>query len=172
MVRQRQILAEARQMVEGEGGFRVHLELVERIARRLPDLLVALRDRHAGRPPFVVEDEYDLQDLLHGLLKLFFDDVRPEDYAPERGGGRSRLDFVLKTEKVVVETKMTRAGLGAREVGEELIIDIERYRSHPDCAALLAMVYDPDQRIINRRSLEVDLSGTKDGLVVRVLVIH
>ncbi|MBA2764434.1 MAG: hypothetical protein H0U42_07070 [Thermoleophilaceae bacterium] len=146
--------------------------MLERMVRRLPDFLAPLAERHAGRPAFVIEDEYDLQDLLHGLLALHFDDVRPEDYAPERAGGRSRIDFVLKNERLVVETKMTRARLGAKEIGEQLIIDIERYRSHPDCAALLAVVYDPDQRIVNRRGLEADLSGTRDGLVVRVVVVR
>lgn len=57
-------------------------------------------------------------------------------------------------------------------MGDQLIIDIERYRSHPDCAALLAIVYDPDQRIVNARTLEADLSGTRDGLVVRVVVVR
>jgi hypothetical protein len=105
-------------------------------------------------------------------LKLHFDDVRPEDYAPERAGRRSRIDFVLKDERIVVETKMTRPTLGKREVGDELIIDIERYRSHPDCLALIAVVYDPDGRIVNRRALEADLSGTRDDLVVRVVVVR
>jgi hypothetical protein len=172
LLKQRQILVEAKETVEGEGGFRMHLELVERMARRLPELLIVLRNRQRQRTSFVIEDEYDLQDLLHGLLKLHFDDVRAEDFAPERAGGRSRIDFVLKSERLVIEAKMTRAGLGARQVGDQLIIDIERYRSHPDCAALLAIVYDPDQRIVNARTLEADLSGTRDGLVVRVVVVR
>jgi hypothetical protein len=172
LLQQRQILLEAKQQLEGEGGYRLHLDLIERIARGLPELLEPLKNRHAGRPAFVIEDEYDLQDLLHGLLRLFYDDVRAEDYAPDRAGSRSRIDFVLKTERVVVETKMTRRDLGARQVGEQLIVDIERYRSHPDCAALLAVIYDPDKRITNRRGLEADLSGNRDGLVVRVLVVQ
>jgi hypothetical protein len=172
LMRQRQILAEARQLVEGEGGYRVHLDLVEQMSRRLPDLLEALSNRHAGRPPYVIEDEHDLQDLVRGLLRLFFDDVRAEDYVPEHAGSRSRVDFVLKTERLVVETKMTRDRLGAKQVGEELIIDIERYRSYPDCAALMAIVYDPDRRITNRRTLEADLSRSREGMAVRVVVVQ
>ncbi len=172
MMRQRQILAEARRVVEGEGGYKIHLDLVEQMARRLPDLLQALANRHDGRPPYAVEDEYDLQDLLGGLLRLFFDDVRSEDYVPEHAGGRSRVDFVLKTERLVIETKMTRDRLGARQVGEELIVDIERYRAHPDCAALLAIVYDPSRRIANRRTLEADLGRTREGMAVRVVVVQ
>jgi hypothetical protein len=105
-------------------------------------------------------------------LRLFFDDVRPEDYVPEHAGSRSRVDFVLKNERLVVETKMTRDRLGAKEVGEELIIDIERYRSYPDCAALLAIVYDPVRRITNRRTLEADLGRPREGMTVRVVVVQ
>jgi hypothetical protein len=172
LLRQRQILSEARQATEGEGGVRLYLDVLERLARGLPSFLVPMSNRYGGRPPLVLEDEYDLQDVFHGLLRMFFDDVRPEDFAPERAGGKSRVDFLLKAERIIVETKMTRQGLGAREVGDELIVDIERYRSHPDCAALVALVYDPEKRIQNRRTLESDLSGTRDGLVVRVLVVQ
>jgi hypothetical protein len=120
----------------------------------------------------IVQYAHDSLLLFHGILRLFFDDVRPEDFAPERAGARSRIDFVLKPERIVVEAKMTRAGLMAAQVGEELIVDIERYRSHPACDALVALVYDPEKRISNRRTLETDLSGERDGLIVRVVVVQ
>jgi hypothetical protein len=34
---------------------------------------------------------------------------------------------------------MLRERLRASEVGEELILDIERYRAYPDCAALVEL---------------------------------
>lgn len=37
---------------------------------------------------------------------------------------------------MVVEAEMTTHGLRDREVGNHLIEDIERYRIHPECAAL------------------------------------
>lgn len=163
---QRQILVEAQQALVGSGHGE-NIELVERICRGFGEFLYPLAHRQRERPPIVPEDEYDVQDFLHGLLRLFFDDVRPEDFAPERAGARSRIDFVLKPERIVVEAKMTRAGLGAAQVGEELIVDIERYRSHPDCDAIVALVYDPEKRIPNRRTLETDLSGERDSLIVR-----
>jgi hypothetical protein len=64
-----------------------------------------------------VEDEYDVQTVLHGVLRMFYDDVRPEDYVPEQAGSKSRVDFRLKLEQIVIETKMTRANLGAKRVG-------------------------------------------------------
>jgi len=48
---------------------------------------------------------------------------------------------------VVIETKMTRASLGAMQVGEQLILDIEHYKQHPDCGHLACLVYDPEGRI-------------------------
>lgn len=172
LLAQRQILIEARQKVEGAGTASADIQFIERMCRGFPEFLVPLASRGRSRAPLVVEDEYDVQVLMHALLRLFFDDVRPEDPSPSRGGASSRLDFVLKAERIVVETKMTRQGLKAKEVGEELIIDVERYRSHPDCGALIALVFDPDRRVNNRRGLEEDLSGNRDGLVVRVLVVQ
>lgn len=171
LLAQRQILVEAQQALL-DSGHSEDIELVERICRGLGEFLVPLANRQRGRPPIAMEDEYDVQDFLHGLLRIFFDDVRAEDHSPERGGAHSRIDFVLKQERIVVEAKMTRAGHGAGKIGEELIVDIERYRAHPDCDAIVALVYDPDRHIKNRRTLETDLSGERDGLIVRVLVVH
>lgn len=172
LLTQRQILAEAKQRLQGTGETSEQLALIERICRGFGDFVRPLEERERSRTPFTVEDEYDVQTLIHAQLNVFFDDVRREDWAPEQAGSRSRVDFLLKAEKIVVETKMTRPNLGAKEVGEELIIDINRYKVHPDCGALVALVYDPDKRIKNRRSLENDLTKKHDGLVVRVYVIQ
>ena len=80
------------------------------------EFLFPLARRQRDRHPIVMEDGDHVQDFLHGLLRVCLDDVRPEDFSPERAGARSRIDFVLKQERIVVEAKMTRAGLGAAEV--------------------------------------------------------
>jgi hypothetical protein len=77
-----------------------------------------MRSRHDNRATLDVEDEYDTQDLLHALLQLRFDDIRPEEWTPSYAGGSSRMDFLLKQEKIVIEVKKTRKGLAAKEVGE------------------------------------------------------
>ena len=66
---------------------------------------------------------------------------------PSYAGKRPRLDFLLKRESIVIEVKKTRANLGAKEVGDQLIIDIGRYKAHPDCKAWCASFYDPEFRI-------------------------
>jgi hypothetical protein len=117
-----------------------------------------LSQRRENRPTLTISDEYDVQDLLHALLRLHFDDVRPEEWTPSYGGKSSRMDFLLKEEQIVVEAKMTRSGLGTKEVAEQLIIDAAKYREHPDCKTLVCLVYDPSGLVKNPRGIERDLS--------------
>jgi hypothetical protein len=129
-----------------------------------------MRNRQRSRPPLTIEDEYDLQDWLHGLLVLFFDDVRSEEWVPSYAGGSARTDFLIKTERVFVEAKMTRHGLSDRDLVDQLIVDFSRYAGHPDCSAIVAIIYDPDHRIHNPAAIEGDLSGERDGRPIRVVV--
>jgi len=117
-----------------------------------------LRERYGNRPPLIIEDEYDFQYLLHALLSMYFNDIRSEEWTPSYAGSNSRVDFLLKNEKVVIELKKTRENLTAKQLGEQLIIDIDRYKTHPDCRLLFCFVYDPEARISNPSGLENDLS--------------
>lgn len=121
------------------------------------DVARLLINRHGARETIKISDEYDVQDLLRSLLKIFFDDVRPEDYTPSYAGRNTRLDFLLKKEKIVIEVKKTRDSLKDKEIGDELLQDIARYRNHPDCNTLYCFVYDPQGHITNPRGLEEDL---------------
>lgn len=146
------------------------LNALDRIFLRFHAVAVQLRQRHADRPTIDVRDEYDVQDLLHGLLRLDFDDVREEEVTPSYAGKSSRTDFWLPQIDTVVETKMTRPGLGAKELGDQLIIDIARYRQLQKCRRLFCFVYDPDGRVKNARGFEADLNRDDHGIEVRVAV--
>lgn len=147
------------------------IDRVLKVIERFHTVATQLKRRYDGRETLRVTDEYDVQDLLHALLKVDFDDVRPEEYSPSKGGAASRLDFLLKVPKVVIEAKMTRKTLTDKKLGEELIIDIARYRAHPDCEALVCLVYDPEHNIRNPSGLERDLSRTEGPLAVHVVVV-
>jgi hypothetical protein len=133
---------------------------------------VALRQRtrHDKREPFLLNDEYDVQDLFAALLETQFDDVRREEWGPSYAGGATRVDFLLKNESVLVETKMMRDSLTDRKVGEELIIDIAHYSQRSDCKALVCFVYDPEHRLKNPHALENDLSQQHGSFEVKVLI--
>lgn len=146
-------------------------KLIEQICSRFHLIARQLRTRYNDRETLVVDDEYDTQDLLHALLHIYFDDIRPEEWAPSYAGGCSRVDFLLKEEKIIIEVKKTRKTLKAKHVGEQLIIDSEKYRTHPDCKKLFCFVYDPEGWISNPRGLENDLNKKEDNFEVRVLIV-
>lgn len=146
------------------------LQRILLICRRFHLVARQLQDRHAGRATLVIEDEYDVQDLFGSLLRLDFDDVRKEEWTPSYAGKAARVDFLLKREDIVVEIKKTRSSLGVKEIGDQLIIDIGRYKTHPGCSTLVCFIYDPDFRIGNPTELQDDLNGLHDRLDVRVVV--
>jgi hypothetical protein len=129
-----------------------------------------LLKRHGARNTITIGDEYDVQDLLHALLMIWFDDIRPEEYSPSYAGGSSRIDFVIKQERIAIETKMARPGLDSKKIGEELIVDIAKYKTHQDCAFLACFVYDPNGVLKNPRGIEKDLSSSSDSFGVGVYI--
>lgn len=114
-------------------------------------------NRHSNRATLEINDEYVVQDLLEGILRLFIDDVRPEDYVPSYAGGNSRTDFYLPQYETYIETKMTREGLRDKEVGEQLVIDIARYGEK--CKTLVCFIYDKGSFLSNPYGLISDLEG-------------
>lgn len=138
-------------------------DVLERIFIRFHKVARQLRDRYNNKPTLEIEDEYDVQDLLHALLQLYFDDIRAEEWTPSYAGKCARVDFLLKNEKVVIEVKKTRKGLSEKEVGDQLIIDVDRYNAHPDCKKLVCFVYDPEGRIGNPNGLMSDLNKQHEG---------
>lgn len=145
-------------------------ENIERIINRFHQVCRQLSHRYSSRNTLDVNDEYDVQDLFHALLKLYFDDVRPEEYTPSYAGAASRTDFLLKNEQIIIELKKSRKTLRAKEVGEQLIIDSQRYQAHPDCKRIICFVYDLEGFIANPKGIENDLSKEMNGIPVSVFI--
>jgi len=146
------------------------VDRIKKICNKFHNIARQLRVRHDKRNTLNVEDEYDVQDLLHALLKIDFDDIRKEEWTPNYAGSSSRMDFLLKNEQIVVETKKTRNGLGPKEIGEQLLVDIQKYSQHSDCKTLFCFVYDPEEKINNPEGIEGDLSKETNGMRVLVLI--
>ena len=130
---------------------------IERVLLRFDRIVAQLRKRHEGRPTLEVSDEYDVQDLLHSLLLIPFNDVRREEWTPSSVGAASRMDFLLSEPGLALETKVARGRHTDRLIGEELTIDVAKYRGHDGCSAIVCFVYDPDRVLKNPNGLERDL---------------
>ena len=103
-------------------------------------------------------------------MKLHFEDVRKEEYTPSCAGSSTRVDFLLKNEKIVIEVKKTRHDLKDKELGKQLILDKEHYNVHPDCETLVCFIYDPDGLLINPIGLKNDLSKTSSEMETMVII--
>jgi hypothetical protein len=146
------------------------LKRVEQICNRFHRIARQMRSRHSNRETLNVQDEYDVQDLMHSLLMLDFDDIRAEEWTPSYAGSASRMDFLLKQESTVIEVKKSRSTLRAKELGEELLVDTARYECHPDCKTLVCFVYDPEGLIANPAGLSNDLEKQYHKMNVRVFI--
>ena len=86
------------------------------------------------------------------------------------------MDFLLPKHKLVIELKFVRTKDHAKEIGNELIIDIAHYQKHQECERLLCAVYDLNHLIENPEGMKKDLQGprsSKEGTVqVEVFVVH
>lgn len=146
------------------------LLLLEHTSRRFEHFARQLNKRYAQRAGFPFKDEYDVQDAFHAILRLHFEDVRPEEHTPSVAGKSGRLDFLLPRYRVAVETKMTRKGLGRAELLRELGEDCIRFKKHPDVSHLFCFVYDPQKICDNPAAVETDLSSDVNHPKVHVVV--
>lgn len=145
--------------------------ILEKLFNRFHQVARQLRNRYDSRVTIDVKDEYDVQDLIHALLKIYFDDIRPEEWTPSYAGSSNRMDFLLKDEQLVVEVKKTRDVLRDKLIGEQLIVDITKYKEHPDCKTLVCFIYDAEGLIANPTGLENDLNKlSTDRLSVKTYV--
>lgn len=157
------------------------IQLVVKLCRNFPLFARQLQQRRKDikgkkpkerlpRPTITMKDEYDVQDSLYAILRLFFDDVRAEPWTPEYGANQNRIDFVLPQFKIAIEVKHTRDKLTQRDVTDQLIIDERYYRRHESCSSLICFVYDPELRLKNPVALENDLAKDEDDFNVVVIV--
>jgi hypothetical protein len=150
-------------------------ELLEILLKGLRRAMHPLTQRRKGAQALSFSTEYDVQDLLHALLRPWVADIRPEEFTPSYAGSTTRMDFLLPKYGIVIELKFVRDTTHAKKIGNELIIDIDHYQRHPDCRYLWCVIFDQNHLLPNAEGLKTDLEGqrsTKDGKVlVKVAVL-
>ncbi|HYM37724.1 MAG TPA: hypothetical protein VES96_04940, partial [Nitrospiraceae bacterium] len=144
--------------------------LLRKIGNRFHAVARQLRLRHEGRQTLEVEDEYDAQDVVHALLCLEFDEIRRETWQPGYAGGTAHTYFVVPRDRILIEVKKTRQGVGAKEIAAQLDHDTLYYWTHPDCQTLFCFVYDPEARVGDPYGLEKTLTRQVDGQRVEVFI--
>jgi hypothetical protein len=129
-------------------------ELIIRMMSNWSNMVVSFKEHRKDISPIEITNEYEMQYLLEGVLRLLFNDVRPETYTANYANKSNRTDFLLPKERILIECKMTREGLNDSKLSEELIIDKEHYRRHHGIDMVLCLVYDPERRIKNPEGIK------------------
>ena len=156
--------------MEGHRSAAATLDTLRRMCARFPLVARQLRLRKEYRPTLEITDEYDLQDLFYALLRLQFDEVGTEEWAPAYTNGERRTSYLLDWDQTVVVVKQTRSGLTTRDIAEQIAADKAHFSSRPNGTSLVCFIYDPDGRVGNPRGLEADLSTVSDTYKVEVIV--
>ncbi|WP_447979559.1 PD-(D/E)XK nuclease domain-containing protein [Candidatus Nitrospira bockiana] len=146
------------------------LALLRKICERFHRIARRLRQRRDERPTLDVEDERDVTDVLHALLSVEVDEIQVEEWSPPYAEGSSRADLCLKDDGIVVLAKKTRPGLSAKALTQQVSVDFERYKDHPDCKTLFCFIYDPEGRIGNPKVLEAELTLSFNDRHLEVLI--
>jgi hypothetical protein len=147
-----------------------HLNITKKLCQRFHFVARQLRLRGEYRSTLDVEDEFDVQDLLHALLRLQFDDISTDEWTPSYTSGAPRTTFLLNHDGLAIIVKKTRTGLSAKDLSDQMRVDIERYRARGRCTNLFCFIYDPEGRIGNPRGLESELASTSEHFTVDVLI--
>lgn len=118
--------------------------MVERICARLPQTARVLANRsRKGRAPFDINDEYDVQDLLHSILRAYLKYSVQEDPLPKIAGAKSsRADISIEELGVLIEIKYARGPEDQKRIFEEYSQDLVLYAGWPSLRTLIYLIYN------------------------------
>jgi hypothetical protein len=135
------------------------ITILSLLFKKLHPMIIQLRFRDDGRSTFEIHDEGDVLYFLNSLLKIYFRDIRLEEWVPTYAGEYNRKYLLLKDEQIII--RVTRAGntWGKKEIAEQVVKDIDRCKNHPDGKTLEYFVYDPDSWIKQAKDLEAELNA-------------
>jgi hypothetical protein len=137
------------------------IDLIYKQLDQFPIIAKFISNRKHNRSSYLLENEYDVQDLLFVCLKSVFEDIRIEDWTVKHATKSKRIDIVIPSINVVIEVKNVRNSQHGAEISDELKIDIESYHVHPNCKTLIFFVYDPNGYIQDPKVLVNELSGSR-----------
>lgn len=129
------------------------------ILGRLPDVISRLKHRRKGKEPFLISDEYDMQDILYVMLKGPFPTLQYEDPNKKVGTTSSTIDFTISELGLYIEAKFIDSKGKEKEVQKQCREDIISYGGQQDCNKVIFVVLDIANSIDNEYAFKQGLEG-------------
>lgn len=119
------------------------IELVVRLCKRLPAAARILANRRSGKTPFSMSDEYDVQDLMHSILRAYVKhSVTEEPMGKIAGVRHGRADIAIEDLQTIIEAKFVRGPDDQRRLVEEYSNDLLLYTKWPSLKHLIFLIYN------------------------------
>lgn len=133
-------------------------DVLNNFSNAIQKIITGRRLRH---PDFKIEDEYDVQDILYVILKSIFPNLREEDPIPKVGAKSTKIDLIIRDEKILIEVKMIKSkDQNETHFIEQLKVDFESYHECKWLRKLFCFVYDPFKKTRDISSFN-DLNGER-----------
>lgn len=137
-------------------------EMVKDILKNFSNAIQKIiKNRRKDHPNFEIEDEYDVQDILYVILKSVFPNLRDEDAIGKVGAKTTKIDLIIREERILVEVKMIKdKDSNETHFIEQLKVDIESYHECKWLRKLFCFVYDPYKKTRDISNFN-DLNGER-----------
>jgi len=146
------------------------IPLLRRIFMNFHKSLMRLRTTHDKRQTMSAKNEYDVQYFLFALLELHFDNILAEEPVPSSVGAASRIDFLLRDERIGIEVKHIKSSTTIKGLSSEMIEDATRYREHPHFDKLIFFIYNPSYLLKSLNAIAKDIIELNKDFVVDVVI--
>lgn len=141
--------------------------LIEQVCRRIGHTARILANRQRiGSNPFIISNEYDVQDLLHGVLRAFIKFSVQEDPLHKVAGARaSRADISIEDLGILIEIKYVHGPDDQKRIFDDFSKDLVLYSSWKPLKTLLFLIYNSadlrDPEALEKLSGIKEINGTR-----------
>lgn len=137
------------------------IQLVMQLCGRLNHSAKVLNRRRAGKQPFEITDEYDVQDLLQAILRAYFKYSISEEPISKLAGSSSRADFAIQDLGVIIEAKYVHGPNEQDRISKQFAEDVQAYSLWAHLEHFFYVVYGADD--LKDPELLDQLTGPKEA---------
>ena len=150
-----------------------NVNLLTNILNNFNDAVSRLKYRRKGKDAFILNDEYDVQDVIYVMLKGAFSTLQYEDPTSKNGLTSARPDFTVKDLNTYIEAKFISKKGKEKEIQEECKLDIDNYGAQDNCYKIIFFIYDPNKCIDNQHAFKASLEKSRmiDNKEIEVITL-